>query len=658
MPRTKEWLRAAPLVAPGALAVYFGFNSGGYFPGAPAVVAVVLAVALALRLVTARHPLAGMSPLLLAAGGAMAAFACWALVSAGWSDAAGRALLEYDRALCYLLALIAFGSLGYTPPRLAVMLRWLAVGFFVICAAGVIVRTLPDVWTVDPGVATDRLSYPLTYWNALGGVAGLATILMLHLTASEREPRYVAVLAAAALPVTTATAFMTFSRGGIGGGIIGVLLLLAVGRPRALAGALAAAVPTCLVVLVVAYGTDALATAPSQAPDVLSSLHRVAVVIALAMLVAGALRIAGFRLDAHVARRLVARAGKPPERRRIVAAGAATAVVVIGLLLAVDAPAYVQRQYDRFLTGASTAEIPLRSRLLDAGNSGRIDNWRVAVDGFEAHPLAGTGAGTYQTLWMRDRRLDLDVVDAHSLYVEVLSELGIVGLLLLLGTILTILGGSVARARGPDRGPPAAMFAAGTAWALHAGIDWTWEMPAVTFWIFALGGMALAAPVDRPRLRDLGRVPRLVLALGLLVLAVTPASVWRSQAKLNEAVREFRAGDCAGAIDASLASLSAVGSRPEPLEIVGFCDVRLGQNQLAVQALERAQQRDPDGWEAAYGLALVRGAVGQDPRAAAQRAYALNPKGEMTRRAAEALTSTDNPRAWQRRARALPLTIR
>jgi hypothetical protein len=30
----------------------------------------------------------------------------------------------------------------------------------------------------------------------------------------------------------------------------------------------------------------------------------------------------------------------------------------------------------------------------------------------------------------------------------------------------------------------------------------------------------------------------------------------------------------------------------------------------------------------------------------------------MTRRAAEALTSTDNPRAWQRRARALPLTIR
>ena len=155
MPRTKEWLRAAPLVAPGALAVYFGFNSGGYFPGAPAVVAVVLAVALALRLVTARHPLAGMSPLLLAAGGAMAAFACWALVSAGWSDAAGRALLEYDRALCYLLALIAFGSLGYTPHRLAVMLRWLAVGFFVICAAGVIVRTLPDVWTVDPGVATD-----------------------------------------------------------------------------------------------------------------------------------------------------------------------------------------------------------------------------------------------------------------------------------------------------------------------------------------------------------------------------------------------------------------------------------------------------------------------------------------------------------------------
>ena len=49
-----------------------------------------------------------------------------------------------------------------------------------------------------------------------------------------------------------------------------------------------------------------------------------------------------------------------------------------------------------------------------------------------------------------------------------------------------------ARARGPDRPIYAALFAVLLAWAIHAGMDWDWEMPVVTLVFFLLGGFALA----------------------------------------------------------------------------------------------------------------------------------------------------------------------
>jgi hypothetical protein len=159
---------------PGAVVIWFGFNSGGFFPGATAVVALALAVFLVLRLTLAEEPLAGVSPALVVATGALAALAAWALVSSSWSHAPGRAMLEFSRDLAYLLAVAAFGCAAFRPERFAQAVRFLAVAVFIVCAAGVITRVLPDVWTIQQRLATDRLSYPLTYWNALGLLAGLA----------------------------------------------------------------------------------------------------------------------------------------------------------------------------------------------------------------------------------------------------------------------------------------------------------------------------------------------------------------------------------------------------------------------------------------------------------------------------------------------------
>jgi hypothetical protein len=202
-----------------------------------------------------------------------------------------------------------------------------------------------------------------------------------------------------------------------------------------------------------------------------------------------------------------------------------------------------------------------------------------------------------------------------------------------------------------------AALACVTAWAVHAGVDWDWELTAVSIWVFGLAGVALASPAERSFAPFApSRTLRLVVALGCLGLALSPALLWRSQDRLDAAAAAFRAGDCRATVDAALDSLAAVSSRPEPFELIAYCDVTRGAPELGVRAAEAGVARDPGSWELHYALAIVRGAAGLDPRPAAARALELNPLEERAAQAAEAF-ATDSAGAWQRRARRLPLVV-
>src|SRR5687767_8284834 len=100
------------LALPGAITVYFGFNAGGFYPDGVAFGALVLAAALALRVALAESPFEGFSVQIAIAAGALALFALWTLISGRWGlDAPGRSLIEFDRVLLYLLALLLLGSM-------------------------------------------------------------------------------------------------------------------------------------------------------------------------------------------------------------------------------------------------------------------------------------------------------------------------------------------------------------------------------------------------------------------------------------------------------------------------------------------------------------------------------------------------------------------
>jgi O-antigen ligase len=645
-PETAARLAVAAL--PALATLYLAFDAGGFFVAAPAVVAAALGVALVLRIVLAKAPFAGLGPGLSLVAGALGLYAVWTLASALWSHAPAQAMIEFDRALMLLLATTLLGSFPRDRRTLLWAIRALAAAMVLVAGAGLATRLAPDLLAAPAGVENNRLAYPLTYWNALGVFAAIAIVLCAQLASRRREPPLSKALGAAAVPVLAATLYFTFSRGGIAAALVGVCAYVLLARDRGLVPAALAIVPTTAAALVFCYRADLLATGRYASPAGIAQGHDLIPIVAACALAAGLIRLGLARvLDVRLELlRVTARARRSLAPAAVVAALAA--LIVAGAAL--DAPGRAGELFSRFVhSGDVSNSGDLRGRLTSAGNNGRLPQWRVGLRAFSADPLTGKGAGSFARVWARNGEGSLKVEDAHSLYVETLAELGLPGLALLLTALLGLLGGLAARIRGPDRAVHAALLAAGIAWAAHAGFDWDWEMPATSFWLFALGGMAIARPLGSGLLPAPGRTGRLALAVGCLALLVTPVLMALSQARLNSSVQALKSGDCRAASEDALAAAHLVSVRPEPYQVIGFCDSRAGEDRLAVKMLETAVARDRGAWDSYYGLALVRGAAEEDPRPAARKAFELAPREPLTRAAIRAFR-TDDPRKWRRRA--------
>lgn len=639
------------MLLPGALTFFLSVRSGGFYVGATSLAAAEMALVVGLRFALARRPLRGVSRPLAMAGVAMACFCAWTLLSANWSHTVARAFPEYSRALLYGLTLLFFGMLPFNVQRIRWMVYGVAGVAVVICAAALIARLLPHV-IFDPTLVHEhRLGYPLTYWNALGILACVGVALCVHLACSTRDSPVARVLGAAAVPLFALTLLYTLSRGGIWAAVGAVILYAALGRPRGLISGAIATVPTTLIAIVVATPTGALTE--SYPSGMAGEGTHVALVLAGCILGATVLRAALLPLDSWLV------GLKLPERaRRPVLTGATALALVLAVGIAANAPNVVQAKYREFTDRANTSPAAGEARLLSARPEGRFDLWHVALNGYRENRFHGSGAGTYALRWQRERPNGGQVVNAHSLYLEVLGELGIVGLVLLLVVMGLILGAFAWRARGPDRPLFAALLAAGLAWAIHAGVDWDWQMPAVSLWFFALGGAALARSLRRRRRSEARDVRNAALRVGGLVaclfVAIVPAQLAISQARLNSAIAALKVGNCRVAQTDANSALSAVSQRPTPYAVIAYCDIRRGRYRSATIALRRALQRDPHNWELHYGLAVARAGAGLDPRAAARRAAALNPYESLAHSAPFRFRG-HNKRAWERAARRAPL---
>jgi O-antigen ligase len=617
----------ALLGLPAIVTVYFSFDSGGYFPASPAFAAIVLAIVLVLRVTLIDEPFAGFSRPLSAAVAALGLYTVWILASALWSDTPARALIEFERAFAYLLLLVLFGSIPRTSQRLRWMAGGLALGTLVVALAALATRLYPDSFPTTPNLGPQELSYPLGYSNALGMLCVLGALMALYFATSVRQSRAARVAGAAALPVLSTVVYLSLSRGPVAAAVVGIAAFVLLGRPRGLVTGLIAAVPAAAIAVVSAYRHELLTSPDPQTAAAAAQGHRVATVVALCTVAAGALRLLLTPLDSRLER-----ASLPSSLRRpvVVSAWVVAALAVLALALATGAPGRISDQYHRFVeTAQAGPNQDIRASVFDPSNRGLLDNWSVGLRAFGNQPLHGQGAGMYESYWNRERpakQASYDVTDAHSLYIEALGELGAVGFVLLIVFLAAILLSLAPLRRGPNRSLYAALFAAALAWAVHAGVDWDWETPAVTAWLFAFGGAALAAhrrsePRDGPR-----QGARVTVGILLLLSTVAPGLLLASQRQLNDGLDALHAGNCTRAVDRATASIATLDVRPEPYEVIALCQAKRGRTGFAIQAMAKAAKRDPGNWRYAYGLAVLQGGAGIDPRPELVRALHLNPQ--------------------------------
>lgn len=412
-----------------------GLTDGGYYGTSWTAVSVVLVAGSIIAMLLDGPPRLQRGAWLAIA--ASSALTGWIAVSSRWADADADTWLEARRALLYTLALTTAIVVATSVGRRAV-LAGLAAGTAVVGLTALALR-------LEQGITTDRLfgvllEEPVGYPNALGVVAAIGCVLALGLAHDPGTGRRARRALRGLAPMLVLVLGLTESRGAA------LALLIAVGVLLALAPSIARPLLITAALVVFALGGTAWLVAESLGADG-AGLATIALSTGALGAAAGPLRI-DLRL------------------RTLAALAAAVGVGLVALVL-------LQPDY--------------------GSSSFRTAYWRAAVAELADRPLHGTGAGTFHLTWLEHRTVETDVRDAHSVYIETLSELGAVGLALLSILVLTPL---VVAWRGCRSLLVASAGAAFALFAIHAGLDWDWELPVVTLLGLGCAGALLAAPTE------------------------------------------------------------------------------------------------------------------------------------------------------------------
>lgn len=599
-----ERLRKALPLAGGALAVgALGASGGGYFASSWgwAIVVAVATLAWALSAGAAFRPTRAealfMTGLMCLAG--------WYGLSSAWGRPS-QAVDETARVLVYV-AVVAAAWAVTRRAGAASLAAGTLVGTAGVAAYALATRLFPDRIGTFDSINAYRLATPIGYWNGLGLLCAIGVLAALSFVATTESPRR-AALAAMPVPVLGATIYFTFSRGawislGIG---FAVAMAVASSRVRLTGAALAVGSPTVLGVIL---GSHSAALTHQQATLARATHdgHRLALVIVALAVVAGTLGAVASRMPSVRPVELVW-----------------TTVLVLGVLAAVTAalvhyggPSVLARRgWHAFNTRQPKHQVDLQKRLFTLSGSGRVDLWRASLHEFEAHPVIGGGAGSYEQYWLQHRTRPLKVRDAHSLYLETLAELGVVGLALLLVALGVPLVVGL-RHRNVLTGAYAAYLAG-------AGVDWDWEITAVTTAALLVAvAVVAAARSDESARRSLSPGARYAILAAAVCVAPFGLVFLVGNMFLSRSMSAASSGHwVAAATDAKRASQWLPWST-DPQRQLGEAQLALGDTAAAQRTFRSAIAKDGADWN--LWLDLARATAGTEQAAALARATKLDP---------------------------------
>jgi hypothetical protein len=615
--RFLPWLPAAA-----AFGSVFGLAAaqGGYFPTSWGWVSVPLLWAVALALIMRSNVRLNISERLFV--GALAALIAWLALSWAWSAAPAETALELERALVYLAVLTAV--LVLSRGRFArYVLGTLLAAISLIATFSLLTRLAPDRIGVYDPEAVYRLAQPIGYWNGLGVFAGMGALLALGFAARARSAAARAA-SAGALVVLLPTLYFTFGRAAWIALATGLVFAVAVDPRRLqLLAALLVLAPLPSFAVVLASRKTGLTHSGTPLHQAAHQGHRLALSLLLCLVANAALAVA-FRF---VERRVeVGRVARTAFGLLVAVAVALALALVFGRYG--DPVTLAKRGYTSFTGPPPTLSSNLNQRLLSFSGNGRADLWRLAWDDAKAHPVLGSGAGTYERYFLRHQPPDIGLVrDAHGLYIETLAELGPVGLLLLVGLLLIPL-----ESLRPARVHPLAPVVGGAyvAYLVHAGVDWDWELPAVTLTGLLCGAsLLLMARRWRPP-QPLSAPARFSVALAAVLVAGFAAITLLGNASLSRSSTARQEGKLARAASDARRARTLLPWSPRPWQAEGQAQLAAGLLPEARRSFRKAIAIDDGDWRLWYDLAEAT--TGADQRRALRHAVALFPRSGLLSR--------------------------
>lgn len=494
------------------------------------------ALALAAAALPAAAALGGLAPGLrldrFAAGflGGVLALALWMALSILWSLSPDRSWGTTNRTLVYAAFALAGIVLGSWLPRPAVVAaRGAAVLLAALYGWALLAKCMPSLYPDYGRLA--RLRAPLGYWNelALLGAAGVPVGLWLAAARTRRTAERAAgvVLVLGAVLVT----LLTYSRIGVVLAALAAVAWVVLSADRV----------ESLAVLVLGGGAGAaLFGAALALPGITGdgqprSTRAVDGAVFAAAVVAAAVLVA---LAAWALVRLEQRRPLGEHGRRRIERAAAAVGVALALAAVAASAAFAHRIWGEFANPVGRQIGSGTGHLASLNSSNRWRWWQEEWSAFTAHPAGGTGAGTFHLTDLRLRTSSLVTTDEpHNTPLQFLGELGVVGLLLYLGTAAAATAGIVAarrRARGDERTAVTALGLVLAVFGLHTVVDMDWQFVASCGPLLLLAGVLLgrepeARAAARPVRRPLVAAAVVLVALGSVYSLAAP---WLAQRTL------------------------------------------------------------------------------------------------------------------------------
>jgi O-antigen ligase/polysaccharide polymerase Wzy-like membrane protein len=578
-------------------------EEGGYYVDVWAPLGLALLAILAVLVFYRRGP--ALLPSIGAA--ALVALGGWSVLSTQWGGIPNAAWTLLGQSIVAAAALLAASSMAFSARVRTAVYAGVLLGLTahaVEILARVAVTGGPAGWFLGR-----YLQGPVGYHNAQATLFVLG--LPLALTAATSRRLAARAVGGAATGALLGALILTQSRGALLAAGVSAVVLLAWSREIRLLMFIAPVLAAVAALLAAVRDVDA-ALVDGTAATHLHDLRRFVLWSGLAALA----------LATTASANTTSRVG------RVWAVSVASLTLALGVFAGFQARDTIGRAIDSVTTSvqAGPDRAPAgATRLTSLSLNGRGDVWRVAWAMARERPVSGNGIGQFSRRWGTERSDGaLYVLQPHSLELELLGELGAIGLV---AFAVFVVGAFGAAANSPSRHRAAVAGSVVVALLVETSVDWTWSFPAVVLPVMLIVGAAAGGI----------RIRRLLPFAAIAIPVVVAAAVVLAFPYLSD--RQLDRGSALADTNADEAWTLALDAQrldpwdEEPLVLQGQLAEAAGRYALAAAKYDRAASlsRQPwldyfheaFAWKHAVALTQLRRACGL--------AAAANPKEPLLR---------------------------